>query len=410
MTALLLAAAFALPATARAEVDAVVVRVMREQHIAGLSLGIARRGMRSYLRGYGYRDVRERAPADGFTVYRAGSVAKQFTAALVLNAAREGRLEIERPVAAYLPQVNGTVGNVPIEHLLTQTGGVTDESSAYGTSASSPGTWIYSNTNYSLLGAILERVTGAQFPDLLRRRVTQPLMLESTACRLSPYAGNVARGYAWNGSWTAVASDGDLPCSSDGLTTNAPDLLVWLEALRSGRIVSPASFAAMTTSAKLPSGIPANYGYGFFITNWFGYAVAEHPGNVPGYSALDALVLRDGLEVAVLTNAGTVDLTPLAKSVVAILDPPLDRNLSATVGTPPQNENLRVTAALRALLQTSGFMPYGTLQSLEFVERSLTATTTHDKYRATFSTGQWWADVGYDSGGAIESLSLTPVR
>ncbi|MGB8519714.1 MAG: serine hydrolase domain-containing protein [Candidatus Tumulicola sp.] len=380
MTALLLAAAFALPAAERTQIDAVVASVTREQHIAGLSLGIARSGRRLYLRGYGLRDVNRDLPADGFTVYRAGSIAKQFTAALVLRAVEAGRM--------HMPAV---------EHLLTQT-------------SSDSGAWHYDNANYAQLGSMLEAASGRSFENLLRERITGPLGLESTGCRLPPYAGNAARGYAWNGSWTALQSGDDVPCSSAGLTANAPDLLAWLEALRSGSIVSAASFAAMTTSARLRSGIPANYGYGFFIADWFGYTVAEHSGNVPGYSALDAVVLRDGLEIAVLTNADAVDLTPLVKSVVAVLDPPLDRNLAATVGAPPQNENLGVTDALKALLQTSGFASYGTLDALEFVERSASAATTYDKYRATFSTGQWWVVLGYRAGDTIVSLSLSPVQ
>lgn len=394
----------------QARIDAVVAEVMRAQHIAGLSLGVARAGTRLYLRGYGLRDVERRLPADGFTVYRAGSIAKQFTAALVLSDAEEGRLQLEAPVTAYLPEAGLALQHVTVEHLLAQTSGVAYGNQGYVTIAYVPGDWHYSNANYALLGSMLERVDSLPFQNLLRERITRPLGLESTGCRFSPFAGNVARGYAWNESWSPAQDDDGLPCSSLGLAANVADLLVWLEALRSGRIVLPASFAAMTTSAKLPSGIPANYGYGFFIADWFGYTVAEHSGNVPGYSALDAVVLRDGLEIAVLTNAGTVDLTPLVKSVAAILDPPLDRNLAATVGAPPQNENPAVTVALKAMLQTSGFASYGMLRTLEFVERSATGAVTQDKYRITFSTGQWWAYVDYRSDNRIVSLSLAPIE
>ncbi len=353
---------------------------MRENHIAGLSLGIGRRGARLYLRGYGYREAEHRLRADGFTVYRAGSIAKQFTAALVLQAAEEGRIVV-----------------TGVAHLLEQTSGVS-------------GDWQYDNANYTLLGLMLETVTGRPFADLLSERITRPLALRSTGCAFAPFAANVARGYEWHGSWTPPEPDAALPCSSVGLTANAADLVDWLEALRSGRVVPAASFRAMTTSAKLLSGVPTNYGYGFFIADWFGYTVAEHPGNVPGYSAEDALVLRDGLEIAVLCNAGEIDLTPLLKSIVAVLNPPLDRNLAATAGTLPQNENLRITSGLKALLQTSGFASYGTLVSLEFVERAHSGGSTYDKYRVTFSGGQWWAHVGYRAEDAIVSLTLSPVE
>jgi hypothetical protein len=92
------------------------------------------------------------------------------------------------------------------------------------------------------------------------------------------------------------------------------------------------------------------------------------------------------------------------------LNPPLDRNLAATSGTLPQNENLRITSGLKALLQTSGFASYGTLVSLEFVERAHSGGPTYDKYRVTFSGGQWWAQVGYRADDAIVSLTLLPVE
>ena len=211
---------------------------MREQHIAGLSLGIARRGARLYLRGYGYREVERRLPADGFTVYRVGSVAKQFTAALVLQTVEEGRILLTTSIRAYLPQLDGSMQRVTAEHLLEQTSGVS-------------GDWHYSNANYTLLGSMLEAVTGRRFPDLLRERITEPLALTSTGCDVAPFATNVARGYEWHGTWTPPEPDAELPCSSVGLAANAADLIRWLEALRSGRVVSAASFKAMTSSARL---------------------------------------------------------------------------------------------------------------------------------------------------------------
>ena len=165
----------------------------------------------------------------------------------------------------------------------------------------------------------------------------------------------------------------------------------------------------MTRSAKI-DGIPTHYGYGFFIANWFGYDVAEHPGYVDGFSSQDALVLDDGLELAVLTNANTVDLSPLTESIIAVLDPPANYFLTSAIPGQPQNENLQITSALRSLLQTPGFTGYGTLQTLEFIQRNVAADTTYDLYRVTFSTGQWWANVGYARDGSILSIALKPVE
>ncbi len=389
---------------------------MHAQHVAGLSLGIARNGTRLYLRGYGLRDATAGEPADGFTIYRAGSIAKQFTAAIAMQQVAAGHVALDAPANSYVAMPLEGSHEVTIAQLLGQTSGITAASGASAMGAAfDPGTgWAYSNANYDLVGMALQTVTGVAYPTLLRGGITAPFSLFSTGCAPSPFARNLARGYLWAAGWKPAppflggnAGDG---CASTGLLSNAADLIRWLEDLRSGRIVSQQSFATMTATGRLANGVATHYGFGFFVANWFGYTVAEHPGYTGGFSGDDALVLQSGLEVAVLSNADAVDLTPLVRSIVAILDEPLDPNLSASANLSPQNENLRITAALKAAVQTSRYAAFGALESAEFVERSIAGSTTYDKYRLTFSSGQWWAIVGYGAGGAIESLSLTPVE
>lgn len=421
---LLLAALLTLPPGVRSAVDATVVRVMAERHVAGLSLGIARAGTTLYVRGYGLRDVGGRLAARGDTPYPVGSIAKQFVAALILQDAAAGTIALDAPLSRYLPAASTDAATVA--QVLGQTGGIAAdagdlrapgqtlvEAIAGAPPAAAPGTaWTYSNANYVLLEAALERVDGVGFADLLRRRIVEPLGLGSTGYGI-PAGGVAALGYAWDGGWHAVAPSGvadDRTRLAGGMYSSVPDLLRWLDALRSGRVVTPNRFVAMTSSGKLSGGIPTNYGFGFFIADWFGYRVAEHPGYVDGFSAQDALVLDDGLEVAVLANGTAVDLTPLTMSLVAAIDRPRDANLAALPSQPPQNENLAITADVKALVETPGFAALGALQSIEFVERSLAGGTTYDKYRLTFSTGQWWVTVGYRENGPIEALTLSPVQ
>jgi D-alanyl-D-alanine carboxypeptidase len=398
---LLLAALLALSQAQRLQIDAIVEQVMHDRQIAGLSLGIARKGTRVYLRGYGERDAGQGLPADGYTIYRVGSIAKQFTAALILQEVARGAVALDAPVRRYLPAMTPAPGaGVTVAQLLDQTSGIV--STAAARLAFDPGTgWLYSNANYELLGAILQRTTGIGYPEMLRERITAPLGLPSTGCGIAPVERNVARG-------SSAAIDSD--CSASGMTSNASDLLDWLEALRAGRIISPPAFATMATSGTLAGGIPTNYGFGFFVTTWFGYRAIEHPGYVNGFSAQDALLPDDGLEIVVLTNRDAVDLTPLTKSIVAFLDPPRDANAYATPSHPPANENSRTTSDLKAIVQTSGFASLGALLSIEFIERSFVNGLTYDKYRLTFSSGQWWATVGYRADGAIAALTFSPTE
>ena len=121
----------------------------------------------------------------------------------------------------------------------------------------------------------------------------------------------------------------------------------------------------------------------------------DHGGDIDGFSSADAIVLDDGLEIALLSNADRIDLEPLGKSIVALIDAPRDANLVARVGTPAENENPRITAAIRTILGTPPFAVLGELRSIEFVERSRRNGVTYDEYRLNFAAGQWWLTFGY---------------
>lgn len=366
-----LAALALLNAAQSHRIDAVVASVMRESGIPGLSLGIGRNGSTLYLHGYGLRDVVRRRPADGFTIYAAGSIAKQFTAALVLQDVAQGRLTLDG-------------GDPTVRALLSQ---ITDD------------TWEYRNENYAALGSLLERTEDEPYCTLAAQRIFAPLKLVSTSCG-SPHV-----------SWNLAVSERPpqwIAPAAGGLWSNAPDLLQWLDDLRLGRVVARKLFSAMTTSGSLHSGIATNYGFGFFTDVWYGYPVAFHDGLVGGYSCEDVLSLDDGVELALLSNGDRADLTPLAKSIFIIVDPPRDKNLYGAPNVPPENENRQITAAVTGMLQTSAYASFGKLEMLEFTERTVKGTTTFDRYRATFEHAVLWVTVAYGPGNAIESMNVTP--
>jgi len=366
-----LVAAALLSAAQSTRVDSIVKVVVRENRIPGISLGIARGDTILYLRGYGLRDAARKLPADGFTIYAAGSIAKQFTAALVLQDVARGRLALDQE-------------NPRVDSLLWQT---------------SDDTWEYRNENYAALGSLLERTDGGSYCSLAAARIFTPLHLISTSCG-APHP-------AWNLAVTEKPARWIDPAAG-GIWSNAPDLLHWLGDLRGGRAISPESFAAMTTSGRLRSGVATNYGFGFFIGNWYGYPVAFHDGFLEGYSSEDVVSLADGVAIALLSNGDRVDLTPLAKSIFAIVDPPRDKNSVATPFAAPENENRRITAALATALEPRTRATYGKLELLEFMERTVEGSTTFDRYRASFERGVLWVTVTYGSDDAIQSVSLSP--
>jgi CubicO group peptidase (beta-lactamase class C family) len=439
LPAALLAASLALTPAQSTNIDAVVAQAMQASHIPGLSLGVARKGRVVFLRGFGTRDCRISSAANGFTVYRIGSITKEFTAALVMQEAERGAL----PLSA---EVDG----ITIAQLLSQTSGLvsytdpgqTLDSAMNAPPAFLPGTqWQYSNSNYYLLGTALESVTKHDYAALLAARITIPLRLTSTTFA-PPHVENLARGCRWDGAtWQpAPMGENDRPeiaFAASALSSNAPDLLAWLSALYTGAIVSPESFEQMTTSGTLADGTPTHYGFGFFTGDWYGLRIAQHTGFVDGFSSEDALVLDDGTAIALLSNADQTSLVPLAKSIVAIVEPIKDAALVADLSHPAVNEDPAVTTLVQTLVMQldastldrtlltarysaslddrhiDGFAgelrPLGALQQTLFNESTTINEVTTDRYTLVFEHGQLTMTLGL-RGGKVDALDLTPGR
>ena len=435
LPAALLATSLALTPAQSAKIDAVVAQVMQSSHIPGLSLGIARKGHAIFLRGYGTRACASQSPANAYTVYRIGSITKQFTAALVMQEADRSALPL-----------NAELDGITIAQLLSQTSGLVSYTDAGETldgalnapTQFTPGTrWQYSNSNYYLLGTALQSVTKQTYAELLAERITAPLHLTSTTFA-PPLVQNEAQGCAWDGSSWQPAPNGrndqaDFAFSASAMSSNVPDLLTWLWNLYDGAIVAQDSFEQMTTSWTLADGTPTNYGFGFFTDTWYGLRIAQHPGYMDGFSAEDAIVLDDGTALAILSNADRVSLIPLAKSLVEIVEPLKDRAMVATLSQPGVFEDPAVTALVKTVVETlaagtidrslltpsfaasiddgrlaaytNALRPLGKLEEALFNQSTSVDAITSDIYTLNFERGRLTLTIDL-RGAKIDSLTL----
>jgi D-alanyl-D-alanine carboxypeptidase len=398
MLALLLAASLNAGA-----IDATVRTVMRAEQIAGISVGIARDGAVQFEGGYGFSDLGRRSPAQPETVYRIGSLTKSFTAACVLSLQQQHALGLDDPIGQYLtvpwPQVS-------IRELLEQRSGIPSYSDdpaldryasytpeqlvrAVAHPLNFPGDseFQYSNTNYVLLGMIASKAARTPYDRYLQTAILAPLHLTHT--RYGDQPGE-AHGYARDTLRMPVQpSSVSYAYAAAGMTSNVPDLLRWLSALRPPY-------------------------YGLLRAQMYGYEVYYATGHVDGFSAFELLVPRTHDEIAVLTNANVLDLTPLVKSLFALIEPPVAQTYAAAF-TAPQNEDLALTGRVRKLLgdlrrgtvdrwmlsakyqsslsadQLANWQdllaPRGDLTLLEFTGREQNADCSEEHYRATFAGG-----------------------
>jgi CubicO group peptidase (beta-lactamase class C family) len=302
--------------------------------IAGGSVAVARGDRILVAKGYGRARIETGTPATAATIYRIGSLTKQFTAALVLQQVAEGRLGIDDPLTKFLPDYPmpmpmpmPTGGRtVLLRHLLTHTSGIPnytegDYVTRRATQALTPEALVasfrdapfefepgtrfkYSNSNYVVLGLILERVTGKRYADLLAERITRPLGLTSTFyCGNQPARPEEASGYRVVAGRIvpALPIDMSTPFAAGGLCSSVVDLVRWAVALRTGRVIPPALYAEMTTQATLADGRRVPYGFGL-VVELEGRTSIGHGGGIHGFVGNIVTLPADDLTVAVLVN------------------------------------------------------------------------------------------------------------
>lgn len=255
--------------------------------------------------GFGLADREARQPWSRRTVSTIGSITKQFTAAAILKLQEAGKLNVKDPIARYLPEVPSGRRGITIHHLLTHTSGLTDidglddwdpitaEAFVRRLFAAEPSgrpgeRWNYSNAGYSLLGIIIEKVSGQSYEAFLRESLLLPAGLANTGYVLAQFdRSHLAQGYRSGERWGTVL---DRPMAVDGphwglranggIHSNAADMVKWAYALLDAKVLSAKSVHALWTPwAHEREDSPYWYGYGWsLLTLPTGERVAFHNG------------------------------------------------------------------------------------------------------------------------------------
>ena len=341
-------AAPALDKRAFAKIDDVAQHWVTGGHTPGLAVGVMRDGKILFAKGYGLADLENSTPVTPDTVFRIGSLTKQFTAAAVLTLVEKGQVSLDAPLSDYFPEFY--LGRqVTVRQLLTHTSGISaysdrtnpknswdyrsDLSTAqmvdriehfYPPYQFPPGSaWHYSNSGYFLLGAIVEKVSGRSLAEYLRQEVFPRAGLTNTALddgvavvphRASGYEVTPGGGYR-----RADFLSMTVPGGAGAMRSTISDLLKWHEALFSGRVVSGAlvkemiaparlSDGRLASSARVASGEPPlpdfEYGFGLFIAKAHGHRRINHNGGINGFNATLNTYPDDHLTWVALSNSG----------------------------------------------------------------------------------------------------------
>jgi CubicO group peptidase (beta-lactamase class C family) len=339
-----------------AAVDRVAAEALAAGEVAGFAVAVVENGRVRLARGYGFADLEQRTPVRADTVFRIGSVTKEFTAAAILLLAERGRLSLDDRLVKYFPEFP-RADEVTIRQLLNHTSGISNYTAAAQffpavaprdyTAADfvkviaaadplydfTPGTsWSYSNSGYFLLGGVIERVSGQSYSAFLEANFFRPLGLRATKPDdLAEIVPGRAEGYDKDPDRPGAFRNAShlsmsVAAAAGAMRSTVGDLARWHEALLGGRVLKPESLALMTAPGRLADGRlasaarpptpdggpPSDYGLGIATSLREGRRGIGHGGSINGFNSALQTFPDARTTIVLLTNTGggTVKLMP----------------------------------------------------------------------------------------------------
>ena len=313
----------------RESVDKILNQLDKKQG-PGMAVWVEVDGEVIYSKWAGLAQREKRIPIDGDTIFELASASKPLTAALVMQMAEAGLLQLDDAAIKWLPQLPPVWGTITIRNLLNQTAGIPDYMSQINSTKLlgldgltnkqllqrwetgnrlnfNPGTQIeYSNSNYVLLAEIASSACGTGFGQCLRERIFEPLGMTHTRVESEDSSrGEVlALNYALSKKTKGILLKTEGPT---GIYSSLNDIALWLQAYQAGKIVSKAGTTLMTTpvlsSPVFESG--ERYGMGWVLPpEDKKIGSYTHAGQKDGYRTLISANTTDHVNYIILSNGG----------------------------------------------------------------------------------------------------------
>lgn len=401
-----------------------IIAEMKRQKVPGMSVAILRDDRILLARGYGFSNLELRVPASDSTVYQSGSVGKQFTASAVVMLSEQGRLSLDDKIVKWLPEGAGVWDSVTVRHLLTHTSGVaeyTDSTFDYRKDYTEdqlvrfaaarpldflPGhRWSYSNTGYLLLGALVHRVTGRFYGEVLQELIFSPLGMRTTRIiseadivpnRAAGY--QLIRGRIKNQDWVAPS----LNTTADGsLYFSISDLVRWAVSLNHARVPDSTALQLAWSPVSLKDGGLYPYGFGWNLTPQRGHQRIGHTGSWQGFKTAIYRYPEFKLTVIALANLAEAEPGPIAQGIAGILEPALQppHRLRASLRSPAPPLPIPQLLAQIAEGRDTGVVTAS-------FQRSLASSARKDLRQALAAVSRW-TPLGCDDVGARKMTWLT---
>ena len=306
--------------------DSLFGEAVDSAQIAGAAVLVKKDGQLLLQKSYGYASLELAAPIPDPATFEIGSVTKQFTAAAILKLATAGKGSLDDDFTEYVAMDTGG-RKITLRQLLNHTSGIasyTEIPEFWPLSIEShprdtllrlvetrpflfePGErLIYNNTGYYLLGLVIEKASGQPYADYLKATFFEPLGMSDTYyCSQSEVVAGKVYGYDYTetGLKQKPYLDHTWPYAAGSLCSSAADLLKWLEALHSGKLLTPEEYREISTPSNLNDGSPLRYAMGLVHFSDYGHRQIGHGGGINGFLSETRYYPDDDLYVVCLVN------------------------------------------------------------------------------------------------------------
>lgn len=310
--------------------DRFIEQYLRDMNAPGLTFVMADRSGVQRVAAYGFSNVETKAPVDTNQLFEIGSISKSFLAVCLLQLHDEGKLDLQRPIAEYLPwfRVESSFAPITTHHLLTHSAGIEgnapvflSDPNAKHRAANPPGEYFhYCNTGYALLGHLLETLDARPLGECFRVRVFEPLgMTASEPVITLDFRERLAKNYqAFRGDRPYARFDrlAEAPAivmtdASGCIAATPHDMGLYVQMIAShgaaskSRVISEGGFALFSKRhiAAEEFGPKASYGYGIAVDTLDDHTVLRHTGGMVSFASALQVDIDEGVGAFASINA-----------------------------------------------------------------------------------------------------------
>ena len=340
--------------------DTTFSRVLKEWHAAGFAVGIVEKNKVLYAKGFGYRDYENKLPVTPNTLFAIGSCTKAFTASLLGLLNRDDKVDFDKPVRSYLPELrfynDGMNDKITLRDMMSHRTGLPRHDYSWylfvtksrdslmqriqymEPTAGLREKWQYNNFMFMLQGLVAEKITGKSWEENIRSNFFLPLEMNRSVVSTDEVikSPDAAIGYGLKKDsllhkMEYYPIDAMAPAGSISSCVNdmAKWVTTWIDGGKyKGKEILPASYIsqAMGSQMVIGPGLPekekpdlflSNYGLGWFLSSYRGHYRVEHGGNIDGFSASTCFFPSDSIGIIVLCNQNNSTLPLVVRNILA---------------------------------------------------------------------------------------------